>query len=229
MPQRTCGTAGCPNAHRAKGLCSSCYNRKYLPAERHRKSAVKCSHCGGETLKHASSRYAERFCSYACRDARRIREAVERRLPVLFVGLIIRPQPSRPEQPRSTKRWVAGNCHRCGKAYVAEDYTDTARFCSTTCQRRVSKQRYRARKKQAYIADVSPRRIYERDGWRCQLCRKPVRRDLVAPASLAPVIDHVVPLAQGGTHEPANVQCAHFLCNSVKSDRMEPVVQLALM
>ena len=27
-----------------------------------------------------------------------------------------------------------------------------------------------------------------------------------------------VPLADGGTHEPANVQCAHYLCNSVKSD-----------
>jgi 5-methylcytosine-specific restriction endonuclease McrA len=40
--------------------------------------------------------------------------------------------------------------------------------------------------------------------------------------------DHIVPLAQGGTHEPANVQCAHFLCNSIKSDSMQTTQQLML-
>ncbi len=37
---------------------------------------------------------------------------------------------------------------------------------------------------------------------------------------LAPVIDHIVPLDAGGLHEPANVQCAHFLCNSKKGARV---------
>jgi hypothetical protein len=31
-------------------------------------------------------------------------------------------------------------------------------------------------------------------------------------------MDHVIPLAKGGTHEPANVRCAHFLCNALKGD-----------
>jgi hypothetical protein len=228
MPQRTCGVSGCAKPHRARGLCSSHYNQQHQP-DRHRKSTVACGQCGKPTLKHATNRFAERYCSYACRDARRVREAIERRLPVLFVGQVIRPRPPLPVQPRSTKRWVAGSCHRCGKAYVAEDYTNTARVCSLACGRRLGKHRYRARKRQAYVADVSPRLIYERDGWRCQLCRKPVRRDHVVPMPLAPVLDHVVPLAQGGTHEPANVQCAHFICNSIKSDSMAPAVQLALM
>jgi 5-methylcytosine-specific restriction endonuclease McrA len=31
-------------------------------------------------------------------------------------------------------------------------------------------------------------------------------------------LDHVVPLAKGGTHEPANTQIAHAVCNSRKND-----------
>jgi len=37
------------------------------------------------------------------------------------------------------------------------------------------------------------------------------------PHPKAPTIDHVIPLAQGGTHEPLNCRAAHFLCNSLKS------------
>lgn len=225
MPQRTCGVAGCPNAHRARGLCSSHYNQQHQP-DRHRKSTVACGWCGKATLKQTANRYGARFCSLSCRDTWRRRD----KLPVLYVGQLLRPQPIRPRPPRqrARRRFVAGSCLRCGRGYVAEDYTGTAGYCSTTCLRRVSKQRYRARKRNAYVANVSPRRIYERDGWRCQLCLKPVRRDLTVPAPLAPVIDHVMPLARGGTHEPANVQCAHFICNSMKSDTVPSATQLML-
>jgi hypothetical protein len=75
MPQRTCGTSGCPNAHRAKGLCSSCYNRQHQP-DRHRKVAIPCGHCGTPTLKHVSGKYAERFCSFECRDAWRLASGI---------------------------------------------------------------------------------------------------------------------------------------------------------
>jgi 5-methylcytosine-specific restriction endonuclease McrA len=97
---------------------------------------------------------------------------------------------------------------------VAEDYTNTAQFCSLTCARRLVKHRYRARKHKAYVANVSPRLIHERDGWTCQLCLLPIDLAQHVPEPLAAVIDHVIPLARGGT------QCAHFLCNSIKSDRV---------
>ncbi len=67
MPQRTCGVEGCPKPHRAQGLCSTHYNQQRQP-NRHRKSTVTCGQCGKATLKHTSQRYAERFCSFACRD-----------------------------------------------------------------------------------------------------------------------------------------------------------------
>lgn len=36
---------------------------------------------------------------------------------------------------------------------------------------------------------------------------------------MRPSIDHIVPLSQGGTHELANVQLAHYRCNLSKNNR----------
>ena len=69
----------------------------------------------------------------------------------------------------------------------------------------------------AYVADVYRRKIFERDGWRCQICSKAVLRSKAVPHPRAPTIDHIIPLARGGTHEPANAQLACFACNCLKS------------
>lgn len=63
--------------------------------------------------------------------------------------------------------------------------------------------------------------VYERDGWMCRICGDPVNRAAEVPALDAPVIDHRVPLAQGGVHGPENWQTAHFYCNSVKQDQLD--------
>ena len=65
--------------------------------------------------------------------------------------------------------------------------------------------------------------IFERDSWVCQLCQEPVDPDLVAPDPRSASIDHVVPLSLGGDDTPANVQTAHFGCNSAKGNNTSPV------
>lgn len=66
--------------------------------------------------------------------------------------------------------------------------------------------RRRARQRSAYVAPVNRRAIYERDGGKCGICHKPVAfKDMH--------LDHIIPLARGGTHEPRNVQVAHKTCN----------------
>ena len=42
--------------------------------------------------------------------------------------------------------------------------------------------------------------------------------EALVPEPLAATLDHIVPLSCGGEHSEANVQLAHFLCNSTKSD-----------
>lgn len=70
------------------------------------------------------------------------------------------------------------------------------------------------------MAPVRVKDIYRRDGWICQLCMKPVDRSAKVPDAKAPTLDHIIPLAKGGTHEPRNVQLAHFECNWKKRDAL---------
>lgn len=116
------------------------------------------------------------------------------------------------------RRWIAGCCARCGESFVIVDQL-AARYCSRRCARGAAKEKRRALERDAFVAPVQRKKIFERDGWACHLCGKAVLRTAVAPHPRAPTIDHVIPLARGGTHEPANVKTAHFLCNSIKSDR----------
>jgi 5-methylcytosine-specific restriction endonuclease McrA len=110
-------------------------------------------------------------------------------------------------------------------AHVVEGSGLPPRFC-TDCQtarrrehRRAAKAQRRARRKAAVTESVSPRYVFERDGWRCGICKKAVVKSAVVPHPKAPTLDHIVPLAHGGDHTKANLQCAHFMCNSLKGDR----------
>lgn len=118
---------------------------------------------------------------------------------------------------RGAVTFIAGPCGSCGVPIVSHRLD--ARWCSIECKRRQKAARRRARERQAFVEDISPRKIFERDKWICQLCHHKVKRNVVVPHPDAPVIDHVIPLARGGMHEATNAQCAHFICNSIKGDR----------
>lgn len=89
-------------------------------------------------------------------------------------------------------------------------------------RRRAANQRRRARKRNALVERFDDVEIFERDGWRCGLCGDRVDRSLQYPDVMSASLDHVVPLDQGGEHSRANVQCAHFICNSQKGAAGEP-------
>lgn len=55
--------------------------------------------------------------------------------------------------------------------------------------------------------------IYERDGRRCHLCGKKVKRSEAT-------MDHIVPASLGGPHTRANVALAHRSCNASKGNRV---------
>lgn len=136
-------------------------------------------------------------------------------------------------------------CKKCGKPAIARGAFRSA-ACSD-CQRqakteenRRAKQKYgrnhrqRARHHGVKYVAFPVRDIYERDGYRCQLCGKAVlpkaayrKRDgKIHPRS--PTIDHIVPMCRGGNHEPDNCQTACFICNSRKSSKGGWQLRLAL-
>lgn len=111
-------------------------------------------------------------------------------------------------------------CESCGKEWSRPPVRgQQPRWCSEACGNAIRRANRRARELDAFVASVPRRKIFDRDGWRCGICGKKVDPRKSHPDPLAATIDHIVPLAAGGKHEPANVQCAHARCNSSKRDR----------
>lgn len=148
----------------------------------------------------------------------RAERARQRRLPVPFEGEVRRPGRVLAVVRPLRRCWYMGYCACCGQSFI-HDQPHT-RTCSARCAKRLQRDRRRALERDAFVVDISPRGIFERDRWTCQLCGTRVAWSKQVPHPRAPVIDHIVPLAagpeSGGVHAPWNVQTAHFLCNSIK-------------
>ena len=87
-------------------------------------------------------------------------------------------------------------------------------------RRRANYQKRRAQKRGTQVETVRPAEIYERDSWVCGICEGAVDASLAHPDPMSASLDHVVPLAKGGTHTWDNLQLAHLRCNVVKSDSL---------
>jgi 5-methylcytosine-specific restriction endonuclease McrA len=120
--------------------------------------------------------------------------------------------------------WHAANAERIAKVrrrrYLERQQATNNQVAAEWRRRNPGKNaeilnRRRARLLGQFVAPVDPKEIRERDGGICQLCGEPIDD----PKQRS--IDHIVPLALGGTHEPANVQLAHRTCNSRKGPRLE--------
>jgi len=120
-------------------------------------------------------------------------------------------------------------CRECGKIVIPKYETGDSRrtkFCSVKCGNRYS---HRARgnshvKRARYFGvdyqAVDPIRVFVRDGWRCQLCHKKLKRiDRGTTKDAAPELDHIIPLSKGGEHSYRNTQCVCRKCNSDKGDQ----------
>lgn len=71
------------------------------------------------------------------------------------------------------------------------------------------------------------RQLGERDGWRCHICRRKVDQALGWPHRMSPSIDHLIPLAEGGSHTLSNAKLAHMVCNARRGVR--GIAQLLLI
>lgn len=133
-----------------------------------------------------------------------------------------RTQALRRLREKHRRKWQAPDsfeCKECGKQHQPE-YGDTRRtFCSLRCSNRYTRRehRKRAEEKNVYYEYVNPRKVFERDNWKCQLCGKKLKaKDRGTYKDEAPELDHIIPWACGGEHSYRNTQCACRKCNSEK-------------
>lgn len=123
----------------------------------------------------------------------------------------VEPRPYTPPSPRE--------CDQCGATFTPKTSDPRHRFCSRSCRYKAWDYSRRATKDASERVPYRRTDIFERDGWKCGLCRDRIDPSLEHPHPLAASIDHIVPLSLGGDDTPANVQAAHLVCNCRKGDR----------
>lgn len=74
--------------------------------------------------------------------------------------------------------------------------------------------RRRAQKRKTQIEPISFLKVFERDKGICGICGEPVEWRSFS-------LDHIVPLAKGGSHLYSNVQTSHLSCNFRKGHRIK--------
>lgn len=118
----------------------------------------------------------------------------------------------------------ARRCAECDTAFAPDYGSKRRRFCSDGCAKRAARRpgriKRKAKQRAASVETVDPLKVFERDGWRCQLCGVKTprsKRGSIHPR--APELDHIVPLAAGGEHSYRNTQCACRACNARKGAR----------
>lgn len=130
-------------------------------------------------------------------------------------------------QKRPDRQFI---CQTCEKTVTATGSGSArGKYCSKDCYRRSeaykaqrirSKVAYRTRRDGRPVnTDITVKGIIDRYGSACVVCGEKVggnRLPVLHPMALT--IDHVIPIARGGTHTWENVRLAHRICNSRKRD-----------
>ena len=144
-----------------------------------------------------ASRTRRKYCSTECAKLAADQMAMRRRTPKTKV-----------------LRKVA--CFECGASFEAG--SSTAKYCSNRCRKRGRgySHQSRARKFGVKRESFGLTEIYIRDNWTCGICGDQVDPEAKWPDQMCASLDHVVPLSLGGGHTRDNVQCAHWLCNSLR-------------
>lgn len=108
------------------------------------------------------------------------------------------------------------SCRNCRECFSPTSHCQV--FCSKSCNLTWWTMRRRVRLDSSFIEGVSLKYVFRKCNGICQLCQQPVDPTISRKTStpMMGTIDHIIPITKGGKHERANVQLAHFGCNSRK-------------
>jgi HNH endonuclease len=207
---RECGFAAKSNLMPEHRVSPALLDEARTFAASHSVARCLCIACGS---RFEGKALVERYCSDSCQSA-------HRRSRYMAAN-----DNGRDRSPRP--------CAGCGNVFEPAYGDRRRRFCSPSCMKMTDD--YKARKKSAklkrrgaVVENVNPIEVFERDGWRCQLCGVKTPRKLRGTYDdMAPELDHILPISKGGEHSYINTQCACRKCNGLKGD--VPLGQMRLV
>lgn len=113
----------------------------------------------------------------------------------------------------------SSQCVGCGQQLTGR----RRKYCTVQCGKETNRRIRRSLHRVAGRAGerIDPIAVFERDRWRCHLCgKKTLKTKRGSVHSLAPEMDHIVPLSKGGLHVLSNVACSCRACNNWKRARL---------
>ena len=156
------------------------------------------------------------------------KEEAERRQREQTYNKLVKQFKDESNKYRHCKQTTMRTCKCCGNIFFTDKKIN---YCSKKCVNRVhSKNGEHARrirmKEQMVDKDITIEGLYNRDKGKCALCggicewNDYIKKDnCFIAGNFYPSIDHIVPLSKGGEHSWSNVQLAHRVCNSRKSNK----------
>lgn len=244
LPCKHCGNMMPPQPpSRRKTFCSgSCRNRdrSTLPDS----TCIEClvtfkRRLGGSDIRNDRE---PKYCSVECKliKQRRVAEEVS---AIGRIGVKARSWARNYARLQKPPAVVMRDCNHCGCSY--ERVKGGSRYCSDSCRetakksaqaksrkdfrqsehgrasRRIEKSKRRALiKRQGQIDDIDPIKVFERDRWICHLCGiKTLKGKRGTIHTRAPELEHIISLADGGSHTWGNVACSCSACNRSKGAR----------
>lgn len=119
-------------------------------------------------------------------------------------------------------------CVGCGKLFIGNTM-----YCSQRCskkqedRRKEHRRRIRTKSNGSFDNDITLDKLINRDNNICYLCGKEcntndyeVINNTFIAGNYYPSIEHIIPLAKGGTHTWENIKLAHRICNTLKRDKI---------
>ncbi len=182
---------------------------------RHTRYASECVMCG-KVFAHKHKNRGQNVCSSKCKYQYML--AWNRSQRVLTSGV------------------VEIDCGVCGKRFL--DTKRNVRYCGVACRKIMEKRNHkemnhmharRLRAARRHGERFGKSEVYMRDGYRCGICGRKVRMNVKWDHPLAPTLDHIIPICDGGEHTRRNVRTAHFICNSKRGAGRHVVDQLLLI
>lgn len=229
---------------RPRRFCSDLCRERFRPNKV--QPTIHCAHCGKLFQRfNAQGTLCSNACKVASHRVRRGGRSVQVRKEITRV----RAMPERVRLSLKRARLISAKAadirrrkhHCCVQCRVKLDGSNLkARYCSDCLvehrtewakayhkspvgkrRKRADRALRRARQRGAKSEVFDPIEILSRDGWRCHLCGASTPKRLRGSYhERAPELDHIVPLAKGGSHTRLNAACACRKCNIDKGDRL---------
>lgn len=209
-----CKYEDCTKHQYLSGLCKAHYSASKYKAKLAKQK--NCLHCGTNFIDVTGKR---KFCSIKCSNTYRARaKGVE---PYPYIKEVICKNCKCTFKPRKTE--FSTFCSRdCSIAYQTKHgkKSGNAWESQKTCAARRKR-----RMKANGFERINKTKVFERDKWICHICGCKTPKSKRGTIEMdAPEVDHIIPLAAGGSHTYSNVACACKRCNIKKSTK--PLGQL---